>query len=503
MVAVLAALTTLAITTLCQAGVPAYTRHVLRIPGMGREDESSQPRWVDLNGDGRLDALGILPDGQVYVAWQRENGFAGIGQTWQLPADTAWITAARLGDGPEMDIIVSTGQGWLRYPQHDGRFATKPVKLLDLQQAYAQATLLRPGVFGYGFAPQSPGMPAVFEDRVAFYKFAPGKPPEPGETTSLERKSKVSDEIDWWIAPSNWSESNWGLNNTSASSLFADTSFDKAGEKREEEGEQKDSADRFRESLQKKHENRHIRMTRSDINGDGKPDALIWITKWGLNEETTFYLFLTSPDGSLPDKPNQVLKCRGIPADWRPVVYLQGDKIPALIIVEPRNVSISLSFAVDVFMSGKLDGRVAIRTFDGKGFSRQPVFQLDVSMTVTRHMGAVELVDDFNGDGRKDLLVWRSPTEADVYLSQSTGEMFERQPSLHFECPPFSWADVRDLNGDKMADVIFASDDSDELVIYLSQGATKAAVGWHGPGPASLQFAGSGPWSLTGSMALP
>ncbi len=157
-----------------------------------------------------------------------------------------------------------------------------------------------------------------------------------------------------------------------------------------------------------------------------------------------------------------------MPAGWDFLVDINRDGKLALVMVEPRDVPTSIRAAIEMLVSDQANARITVRPFEGKGFARKPTFKLDVRMTLTRYRGAVMIGGDYNGDDRKDILVWRTPTEADVYLSRTSGEPFKRQPGLRFKAPPFSYVDSHDLNGDGVDDPVFSNRDDNEYAVYLS-----------------------------------
>ncbi len=80
------------------------------------------------------------------------------------------------------------------------------------------------------------------------------------------------------------------------------------------------------------------------------------------------------------------------------------------------------------------------------------------------------LIDgDFNGDGRRDVLVKRSPTQWDVFLSSTNGSRFTPQPGLTFEIPIEGAFEIKDLNGDGVSDLVAHAGDEPRLFIFLSQ----------------------------------
>ena len=103
----------------------------------------------------------------------------------------------------------------------------------------------------------------------------------------------------------------------------------------------------------------------------------------------------------------------------------------------------------------------------GAGFPREADCQRDVvihmdgaegplSWTLPQNFArCVQLTGDFNGDGRKDLLVREHGDDISVYFFHSRREGFSPEPDLRFTCPePMEEWRVADLNNDGVSDLI-------------------------------------------------
>src|SRR6185503_1746638 len=55
------------------------------------------------------------------------------------------------------------------------------------------------------------------------------------------------------------------------------------------------------------------RIDRLDINGDGREDLMVWESSGKLDFKTDLYLFLRGADQQWPERPTQILHCRGFP----------------------------------------------------------------------------------------------------------------------------------------------------------------------------------------------
>jgi hypothetical protein len=126
----------------------------------------------------------------------------------------------------------------------------------------------------------------------------------------------------------------------------------------------------------------------------------------------------------------------------------------------------------EAMTAGGMDWVMSIRTFKNGVFSSRPDASLEFTTMVPPESGPKQFIlldGDFNGDGRPDLLVRRSLSQWQVFLSSTNGTWFEPQPSLSFEMPEGEFT-IRDLNGDGRADLIVQPWNEPRLDIYLSPG---------------------------------
>jgi hypothetical protein len=82
----------------------------------------------------------------------------------------------------------------------------------------------------------------------------------------------------------------------------------------------------------------------------------------------------------------------------------------------------------------------------------------------------VQLDGDFNGDGKKDLLVRDQSDEISVYFFVSREQGFSTEPDLQFSCPePIDEWQVADLNNDGVSDLIVKLAKQNGFRIFISQ----------------------------------
>jgi hypothetical protein len=220
----------------------------------------------------------------------------------------------------------------------------------------------------------------------------------------------------------------------------------------------------------------HSENGRIDVNGDGREDLILWSTSRGkIDVKTDMYVFLRGMNQKLPEKPTQVLHCRGFPIPIRdkvlPVSDLNGDGVGELVLLELKSNFTSVSGAVETALSHGLDWALTIRSFKQGAFSRSP----DASFPVTGILSVggseewpIFIEGDFNGDGRPDLLLRRSETHWNIFCSTKDGGWFATQPAMTFEAPARGSFDIKDINSDGLPDIIWQEPDESRYSIFMS-----------------------------------
>jgi hypothetical protein len=224
-----------------------------------------------------------------------------------------------------------------------------------------------------------------------------------------------------------------------------------------------------------------------DIDGAGRKDLVVWQVTYS-SFRTDFYVFLRGTDGRLPDRPSQILHCRGLPIPvnsiWTnsPVADLAGNGKYEIVLLEPDFIATSIGGLVDMALTRGVKFAITVRSFSHGAFARSGDTAVSFKSQLSLY-GSWEwpflICGDFNGDGRPDLIVKRSATQWEIYYSTGDGRWFQPQPAVTFELPAQGYFERRyfeisDLNGDGRADIVSHDLDDPHIFIFLTQpGMTK------------------------------
>ena len=453
------------------AQVPSFKKQSIEVPV-----EAAGwiwPYFKDIDDDGLPELLVLSHMAQrLFVYDGNERGFASIAnQVIELPEGTAWFAVRDVSKSPGLELLISMADGLAYYYRKNGIFVEQPQVLLEAEQVFTAET--RPNILDYKKYAETLGnaVPVIFGDRCVLYERDDDFQFEPAETISL----RLARSIDRYVPNS------WSLGSSESATIRITT---KAGCKSKDAEEQARPAEneyiegKLEEWSQDGHWFGHG-TERKDINGDGSDDVVLWHIVGELNPRTTILVFIANK-GRLPDKPAQILRCRGFPveADYQGgrlslLKDIDNDGMLDIVLAEPKIKSFSAGTLIETVISHGVDFTVALRLHRGSaGYSNKPDFRLDVTTMIPLFRWAPDLIDfpaDFNADGRPDITVRRRPSEIDVYLSSAGSDLYQTEPQLTLEAPP-DWDDMqaKDLNGDGISDIYLIEYEKCRLTLLLS-----------------------------------
>ena len=450
----------LLVATAAGAQTNGFLRQRLTLPST-----AGATLFEDIDNDGRADLLAVDPVARKLLIYrQRQSGFTNApDQVIGLPPQTGWIGVCDVDPHPGVELVMSTATGLFFYPQHNGVFESETRPLIKAAQVLTNVD--SPALFSLI---TNRTLPVISAKEAVLYHRNDTFEWSPGQTIPLTLKH------------SNWrrTRSEWTLGVNSSQHLriqesFGPTSSDAGNEKAETETIRKLIGD-----TKKAFQANDFGTNQLDIDGDGRKDLVLW--QEGSNQEpkADIYVFLRGASGQFPERPTQVVHCRGVPIPigspfwWSPVCDLKGDGTHELVLLELKSAFTSASSVVEALVSHGLEWALTIREFHKGAFSRNPDAAIPLTLLLSiqqLRQWPLFIYGDFNGDGRPDFVVQRSTTQWNIFFSTTDGQWFASQPSMTFETPIPGYFEMKDLNGDGRSDIVLRGLDEPTMYIYLTQ----------------------------------
>ena len=236
----------------------------------------------------------------------------------------------------------------------------------------------------------------------------------------------------------------------------------------------------------------HNALSWVDINHDGKADLIqssfldeAFFVPGMRSGKVLVGIYLADDSGRIPSTPQQVFR----KYDWStalPMVDVDGDGYMDMALgYIPINAREGFRKAVT---AEQVDLTLKFHFYrPNTGYPTEPDCQRDVLLqfhnefffTQERRLYYEQLLSlngDFNGDGKKDLLVRDEKKAISVYFFVSREKGFNREADLKFNCPEMidRW-EIKDLNGDGVSDLVVKLQEGDGYRVFVSQGSN------HGP----------------------
>jgi hypothetical protein len=149
-----------------------------------------------------------------------------------------------------------------------------------------------------------------------------------------------------------------------------------------------------------------------------------------------------------------------------------------MIELKVRLLSIS-NFLEAVFSQG-LDWILSVRQFkEGKGYSNRADFKMDVTtmLPISEHFSdSINFDGDFNADDRPDLIIRRTQTQCDIYLSSLANGFYEKKSKLQLQVPAEGRVSVEDLNSDGISDIYLIDYEKGRIAVFLSESSQKKGL---------------------------
>ena len=451
---------------------PSFKRQVIQVPMSS--PGWIQPSWKDINGDGLADLLALIQrDNKAFIYIQNGSGLPSEPtQSIELPEGTAWIALYDINEHPGREMLISTNEGLMYFTQNNGVFKMKPEMLIETKQVFLDDS--RPFVIEPNNWPDDMknAIPVVFSDYTTIHKTDENYRLNSGKKIQHEFKNSM-EEFNW----NSWSvgakESEQIRIKTTARWKFEDSEPNKP----EQENEY---IKKMVEKVSEK-EMQACFVVREDINGDGNEDIVLLHLMQDVDVKTNIIIFLRQKDGQLPEKPGQVLRCRGIPvkgnypgpSSFSPFVDINKDGYPEIVMIELKAQLLSVSSLMEAIVSKGLDWVLSIRQFkEGKGYSNQADFKMNITTMLPMSEGfaySINFEGDFNTDGRPDLIIRRDMTNWNIYLSSLANGFYEKESKLQLEAPEQGQMFVRELNNDGISDIYLIDYEKGRITLFLSE----------------------------------
>gem|GEM_PF-6460780 len=174
-------------------------------------------------------------------------------------------------------------------------------------------------------------------------------------------------------------------------------------------------------------------LTVADVDGDGIADLVVrkLVARGLASVTTTTYVFFGRKGGEYAQAPDQVLKGEGATGTDVELFDLTGDGRPDLVV---PSVNIGIFAIVKILLNRTLSINFQVFPFlpAKRRFAETPAAERELSFTLNlsgaADIQAIDMLGDYNGDGRVDLAFGTGDEELSVFLG-GQGTLFADNPS--------------------------------------------------------------------------
>jgi hypothetical protein len=204
----------------------------------------------------------------------------------------------------------------------------------------------------------------------------------------------------------------------------------------------------------------------TDINNDGILDFIKIETeiKTGLrkHQKSTFSIFIAKKDGSYSNNPTQSFETTSLPLLHNLLVDIDGDELKDLILIDPITKGFSVGSIINKFLRKGIDAKILVLPFN-EGYSKRLMLK-KVKMKFLRGI-PINLEGDFNGDGKKDLLIIDEGT-IKIFPLINLNKGFSRRPEFIIKTHNLNSYIVQDVNNNNKSDVIVFSGSEIKFILF-------------------------------------
>jgi len=204
----------------------------------------------------------------------------------------------------------------------------------------------------------------------------------------------------------------------------------------------------------------------TDINNDGLLDFIKIETeiKTGLrkHQKSTFSIFIAKNDGSYSTKPDQSIETTSLPLLHNLLADIDGDKMKDLILIDPITKGFSIGSIINKFLRRGIDVKVLVLPYN-EGYSKRIVLK-KVKMKFLKGI-PMNVEGDFNGDGKKDLLIVDEGS-IKIFPLINMDKGFQSKPEFNIKIQDINSYIIQDMNNNKKSDLIIFSGSEIEFIIF-------------------------------------